>query len=198
MEYKRPCTGLLPTRRALVVPRRCPNCTAAVFERILDDVTFEGKLRTKLLGVLLLDPVAALIVYRLAHALYFAPAGRLLSVILMRTTAAIFGCDIHPRACLGPRSAFAHTVGIVIGRGIVAEGALVVYANVVLGGGRAGSWPTIDHGVAIYSGACVVGPAHLRTGAQVGANTYVDFDVAPGALVVNERSVVKSKTARSQ
>ncbi|WP_350226931.1 hypothetical protein [Demequina sediminis] len=31
----------------------------------------------------------------------------------------------------------------------------------------------------IYTGACVVGPAHVGDGARIGAGAFVDSDVAP-------------------
>lgn len=54
-----------------------------------------------------------------------------------------------------------------------------------------GPWigPTVGDDCLIGRGAVVLGPCEIGHGATVGANAFVDFDVAPGALIVAPRGV---------
>lgn len=131
----------------------------------------------------ILDPIACIALYRVAHRVYFSPL-RILSWPIRAMTSILFGNEIHPRACLGRRLSLAHTVGIVIGADVVAGNDLFLFAHVTIGQGRHASWPTIGERVKIWTGAVVSGPARLGEGAKVGANASVDFDVPPGRMAV--------------
>lgn len=76
--------------------------------------------------------------------------------------------------------------GQVVVDGLVEIGTGVVIGPFVTVGLRAGNFtgPVIEDGVHIGTGAKVIGPIRVGTGAQIGANAVVVDDVAPGATVV--------------
>jgi serine O-acetyltransferase len=94
------------------------------------------------------------------------------------------GAEIHPAAALGPGFAIIHSVGIVIGREVVAGANLVVYQGVTLGHtGTVEGQPRIGDNVRIGAGAQVLGPVTVGDGARIGANAVVLADVPPGEVV---------------
>jgi serine O-acetyltransferase len=76
--------------------------------------------------------------------------------------------------------------GQVVIDGLVRIGSGTVIAPWVTIGLRAGNiqGPTIDRDVHVGTGAKVIGPVRLGAGSQVGANSVVVSDVAPGATVM--------------
>lgn len=97
------------------------------------------------------------------------------------------GVEIHPAARIGPGFALVHSVGIVVGKDVVAGRDLVLFHGVTLGDGqgRSGSGqPVIGDRVRIGAGAKVLGPIRVGDGARIGANAVVLADVPAGATVV--------------
>lgn len=93
---------------------------------------------------------------------------------------AFAGVEVHPAATIGPGFALVHSVGIVVGRDVVAGRDLVLHQGVTLGnaGAKRGQ-PTLGDGVRIGAGAKVLGPVHVGDGARIGANALVLADVPP-------------------
>lgn len=132
--------------------------------------------------------VWALMFHRLAHWLY---RGELFFVArfvnhLSRMFTAI---DIHPGATIGQNFFIDHGF-TVIGETAEIGNDVTIYQNVTLGGtnpanGVAGKrHPTLLDGVIVGSGAQVLGPITVGSGARIGANSVVTKDVAEGATMV--------------
>jgi serine O-acetyltransferase len=95
------------------------------------------------------------------------------------------GAEIHPGATIGPGFAMKHSVGIVVGDGVVAGRDLVLYQGVTLGDSAAVSGqPRLGDRVLVGAGANVLGPVHIGDGARIGAGAIVLADVPAGGTVV--------------
>ena len=128
----------------------------------------------------------AIWMHRIVHFLwdkhFFFPA-RLLSHISRMLT----GIEIHPGAKLGKRVFIDHGSGVVIGETAEVGDDVLIYMGVVLGGTaleRVKRHPTVENDVVLGSGAIVLGPITIGSGAKVGAGSVVIRSVPPGATVV--------------
>jgi serine O-acetyltransferase len=130
--------------------------------------------------------VQALLAHRVAHALQLAGVP-----VLPRTIAylarAITGVEIHPAAVIGREFFIDHGAGVVVGETAVIGDRVTLYQGVTLGGTgfqRGKRHPTLRDNVTVGSGAKLLGPIDVGSGAKIGANTVVVEDVPPGATVV--------------
>ncbi len=106
--------------------------------------------------------------------------------LLRRTVRILFGACIGTRAEIGPGTELTFGgVGVVIHDTARIGRDVLVGPNVVIAG-RSGSRaaPTIEDGVRIGAGACVLGDITVGRGACIGANSVVVEDVPAGATVV--------------
>jgi serine O-acetyltransferase len=158
-------------------------CDVTVWEYVKEDMYAHGDLRRRLLGLLILDPILLVLIYRIAHGIYYSPL-RPLAWPLVALGRLVFASEIHPAACLGKRLGFAHTVGVVVGGGVRGESDLTLFANVTLGMGSRGAWPILGKHVTVYSGAVVVGPARVGDGCRIGANAFLNADAASNSTIV--------------
>jgi serine O-acetyltransferase len=130
--------------------------------------------------------VQALLAHRLAHAL--AEAGvPVLPRAIAYATRALTGVEIHPAAQIGREFFIDHGAGVVIGETTVIGDRVTLYQGVTLGGTgfqRGKRHPTLGDNITVGSGAKLLGPIDVGSGAKVGANTVVVEDVPPGATVV--------------
>jgi serine O-acetyltransferase len=102
------------------------------------------------------------------------------------------GIEIHPAATIGKNLFIDHGMGVVIGATAVIGDHVLLYQGVTLGGkgGNGGEGkntkrhPTISDYAIIGAGAQVLGNINIGTGAKVGANAVVTFDVPDNAVVV--------------
>jgi serine O-acetyltransferase len=130
--------------------------------------------------------VQALLAHRAAHALMRAGVPMLPRVIAYLTRA-VTGVEIHPAAVIGREFFIDHGAGVVIGETAVIGDRVTLYQGVTLGGTgfqRGKRHPTLGDNVTVGSGAKLLGPIAIGSGAKVGANTVVVEDVPPGATVV--------------
>jgi serine O-acetyltransferase len=89
------------------------------------------------------------------------------------------------RARIGPGFAFVHSVGIVVGRDVVAGRDLVLHRGVTLGNAsQTPGQPHLGDRVRIGAGAKIPGPVHVGDDARIGANAVVLADVPAGSSVV--------------
>ena len=117
--------------------------------------------------------------------LWRRPGGRLMAHWCKARAIRAAGVEVHPGAAIGPGFAFVHSVGIVVGKDVVAGRNLVVYQGVTIGdGGRGPGQAKIGDGVRIGAGAKVLGPVTIGDGARIGANAVVIADVPAGSTVV--------------
>jgi len=130
--------------------------------------------------------VQALLAHRLAHAL--AEAGVPVAPrAIAYATRALTGVEIHPAARIGREFFIDHGAGVVIGETAVIGDRVTLYQGVTLGGTgfqRGKRHPTLGDNITVGSGAKLLGPIDVGSGAKVGANTVVVEDVPPGATVV--------------
>lgn len=132
--------------------------------------------------------VWALAWHRVAHRLFTARLFFLARLVnhLSRMTTAI---DIHPGATIG-RHLFIDHGFTVIGETAEIGDNVTIYQCVTLGGtspdnGIAGKrHPTLCDNAIIGSGAQVLGPITVGSGARIGANAVVTRDVPEGAVMV--------------
>jgi serine O-acetyltransferase len=138
--------------------------------------------------VLLYPGVWALGLHRIAHWLF---RGELyfLARFVNHFSRMITAIDIHPGAIIG-RNFFIDHGFVVIGESAEVGDDVTIYQHVTLGGtnptdGTPGKrHPTIEDGVIIGSGAQVLGPIIVGTGARIGANAVVTKNVPAGATMV--------------
>ena len=161
---------------------------ASTFIAYLDSVKARDPAARSRWEILLYPGVLALGMHRIAHWLY---GGRLFFLARFVNHLARFltAIDIHPGARIGARFFIDHGF-TVIGETAEIEDDVTIYQNVTLGGtnpttGIGGKrHPTLRSGVVIGSGAQVLGPIEVGTGARVGANAVVTRDVLPSTTVV--------------
>lgn len=138
--------------------------------------------------VLLYPGVLALALHRVAHALYRSNLF-FLARLVNHFSRFLTAIDIHPGAQIG-RNFFIDHGFTVIGETVEIGDNVTIYQCVTLGGtspdnGVAGKrHPSLLDNVIIGSGAQVLGPITVGTGARVGANAVVTKDVVPGAVMV--------------
>ncbi|MFB3919135.1 MAG: serine O-acetyltransferase EpsC [Candidatus Velamenicoccus archaeovorus] len=151
----------------------------AVFDR-------DPAARSYLEVVLLYAGLQALVMHRIAHALYrmrvpFLP--RLLSQVSRFFT----GVEIHPAAQIGDGLFIDHGMGVVIGETSVVGKNVTLYQGVTLGGTgkeKGKRHPNIGDNVVIGTGAKVLGNITVGDNSYIGANAVVLKDVPPNATVV--------------
>ena len=139
------------------------------------------------LEVLLCYPgVHALVVHRLAHAIWrrglttlarwLSHAGRFLT-----------GIEIHPAARLGPGLFIDHGMGVVIGETAEVGENVTLLQGVTLGGTslrREKRHPTLGDNVVVGAGAAVLGAITVGDNSRIGAGSVVVRDVPPNSVVV--------------
>lgn len=128
----------------------------------------------------------ALIFYRLAHWCWGA-GFRVLGRFISHVAKILTGIEIHPGATIGRRFFIDHGTGVVIGETAIIGDDVTLYHGVTLGGTslhKGKRHPTLEDGVIVGSGAQVLGPITVATGARIGANAVVLTDVPPGVTMV--------------
>ena len=113
---------------------------------------------------------------------------RFLSLIVRWWT----GIEIHPGAEIGEGFFIDHGSGVVIGETSIIGKNVTLYQGVTLGGTGNEKCrkrhPTIGDNVFIGSGAKLLGPITVGSGARIGANSVVLKDVPEGATVTGLRA----------
>lgn len=126
--------------------------------------------------------------YRLAHFLW-RHDWRVLARFISHVGRMLTGIEIHPAAMIGKKLFIDHGMGVVIGETAVIGDNVLLYQNVTLGGkGGEGKHskrhPTLANHVIVGAGAQVLGNIKIGTGAKIGANAVVTFDVPDHAVAV--------------
>jgi serine O-acetyltransferase len=149
-------------------------------------ITDSRKPYTPLVKWLLTPAFKTMVLARLATRL--AKRGKLgkgLGRLVWRWNVASSACYISFDADIGDGLLLPHPTGIVIGDDVRIGEGVTIYQNVTLGRANAeqSSYPVIGDGVIIYAGAVIVGAVTVGAGAVVAANSVVNRDVPPGAVV---------------
>jgi serine O-acetyltransferase len=156
--------------------------------------------------VLLYPHLHALWLHRLARRAYLR--GHRLGARAIAQLARLItgGIDIHPGARIGRRFFIDHGTGVVIGETVQIGDDVMLYHLVTLG--SVGWWkdmqrpgskrhPTLEDGVVVGTGACVLGPVVVGRGSIIGANAMVLDDLPPNSRVPAHAVVCnKEVTAR--
>ena len=136
--------------------------------------------------ILLYPGLHALVVYRIAHALYQLQLfffARFLSQIARFFT----GIEIHPGAQIGRRFFIDHGLGVVIGETTIIGDDVLLYQGSTLGGTgiiKGKRHPTVGNNVVIGAGAKVLGNITIGDNSYIGANAVVIKDVPANSTVV--------------
>ncbi|MBX8936314.1 serine O-acetyltransferase [Enterococcus gilvus] len=104
-----------------------------------------------------------------------------------------YGISITNGAVISPEAVFPHPQNIVIGGGVQIDEGAVIYQGVTLGlrNGRESIpenknfdyYPKIRSHAVIYANAVIVGNIEIGKQSVVGANSFVNRDVPPDAVV---------------
>jgi serine O-acetyltransferase len=124
--------------------------------------------------------------YRLSNFI-FRKKIPLLIPILKWWTHVLYSCEISCQANIGKNFRMPHPLGIVIGPGSIIKDNVTIFQNVTLGGKGGGndlSFPIIESGVYIYSGAKILGSIKVGKNSIVGANSVVLKDVPSNSMAV--------------
>ena len=150
--------------------------------------------------VLLLYPgFHALMAYRVSHALhekehYFAARA------VSQAARCVTGIEIHPGATIGKGLVIDHGMGVVIGETAEIGDNCTLYQGVTLGGtgkdvGK--RHPTLGDNVLVGSGAKVLGPFKIGSGAKIASNAVVLEEIPENATAVGiPAKVVRRKGQR--
>jgi serine O-acetyltransferase len=158
------------------------------------DVIFEKDPAARnIFEVLTYQGLHAILLHRVAHALYrlHVPVlPRLISQIARIVTG---GIEIHPGARIGRRFFIDHGTGVVIGETAQIGDNVMLYHQVTLGAtgwwkhhddGRVKRHPTIEDNVTIGVGASILGPITIGHDSKIGAMALVVESLLPHSVVV--------------
>ncbi|CZR96980.1 MULTISPECIES: serine O-acetyltransferase EpsC [unclassified Clostridioides] len=161
-----------------------------MFKKINKDIEYIMKndpaARSKVEVFLLYPSVHAMIMHRMAHALYKKKmlfTARLISQISRFMT----GIEIHPGAKMGEGILIDHGMGVVIGETAEVGNRVTIYQGATLGGTGKDTGkrhPTVGDDVLIGAGTKILGPLNVGSNSKIGANSVVVKDVPNGATVV--------------
>ncbi|AXU64349.1 TPA: serine O-acetyltransferase [Clostridioides difficile] len=161
-----------------------------MFKKINKDIEYIMKndpaARSKIEVFLLYPSVHAMIMHRMAHALYKKKmlfTARLISQISRFMT----GIEIHPGAKMGEGILIDHGMSVVIGETAEVGNRVTIYQGATLGatGKDTGKrHPTVGDDVLIGAGTKILGPLNIGSNSKIGANSVVVKDVPNGATVV--------------
>ncbi len=170
--------------------RRTKRVARAVKEEInsdVDAVMSRDPAATSRAEVLLLySGVHAILLHRVAHALYTSEhhfGARAIS----QTARFLTGIEIHPGATIGKRLVIDHGTGVVIGETTEIGDDCTIYQGVTLGGtgkdlGK--RHPTLGNGVLVGAGAKVLGPVTLGDNVKVAAGAVVLDEIPENSTAV--------------
>ena len=152
---------------------------------------------TSRLSVLINYPgVHAIIVHRLAHALYQRRLN-FLARFISQVARFFTGIEIHPGAIIGKNLFIDHGMGVVIGETAEIGDNCVIYHQVTLGGtgkDKGKRHPTLGDNVMISTGAKVLGPIYIGSNSKIGANAVVLEDIPENSTAVGiPAKVVRTK-----
>ena len=142
--------------------------------------------RSSLEVVLLYSGFHAIALYRPAHFLY-RHKWFFLARLISQFARFLTGIEIHPGAKIGRGLFIDHGSGVVIGETAEIGDNCTLYQGVTLGGTgkeHGKRHPTLGDGVLCGSGAKVLGPLKVGSGAKIASGAVVLHDVPEGATAV--------------
>jgi len=173
---------------------------AAVFfrEEILSALQRDPAARSSLEVILTYSGFHAIIIHKMAHALYKAKLP-LLPRLISQIGRGITGIEIHPGAEIGKGLFIDHGMGVVIGETTIIGNNVTLFQGVTLGGTgkeRGKRHPTIGDNVVVGTGAKILGNIKIGDNVNVGANAVVIRGVPPNSTVVGVPGRVAKKEGK--
>ncbi len=153
----------------------------------------------KQLEVIFYPGVQAIIIYRIAHALYKIKIP-LIPRALSYFGRFLTGAEIHPAAKIGKNFFIDHATGVVIGETAEIGDNVMLYHGVTLGG--RGWWcdeksakrhPTIEDDVVIGVGATILGPVTIKKNSKIGAQSLIMDDIPEMSTVTCQKGKLMYK-----
>ena len=98
-----------------------------------------------------------------------------------------YGCEIAVNATISPAASFMHTVGVVIGEGVIIDQNVTIYSGVCLGRKdiqKDDDYPIIQEGSILCTDCSVLGKIVVARHTTVGAKSLVITDTHPGGTYV--------------
>lgn len=138
-------------------------------------------------SVVLSPGFLAVFLYRLSSAVYGKRLlGRIFSKAIWRLNVLLTGCHISAKCRIGPGLSLPHPVGIVIGDEVSIGNSVTIFQSVTIGTSKPGKldYPAVGDGVVIYCGTVVVGDIEIGSRALIGANSFVNTNVASDSVAV--------------
>ncbi|MGH2515080.1 MAG: serine O-acetyltransferase EpsC [Ktedonobacterales bacterium] len=178
---------------------RWPDAIDVIFEKdpaarnIFEALTYQG--------------LHALLVHRVAHALYLMRVPLLPRVISQIARVLTGGIEIHPGARIGKRFFIDHGTGVVIGETAEIGDNVMLYHQVTLGAtgwwkhrddGRVKRHPTVGDNVTIGVGASILGPIIIGHDSKIGAMALVLESLPPRSVVVAQPAMLLSQRGQGR
>ncbi len=161
-----------------------------VFQKIKDEIDLcagRGDLRAKLGTILFSREFQVLCLYRLTQVVKTKRGAALLLQPLKWLMGVVSGCEISPRALIGPGLRLPHPSNVIIGEGAIVGDGVTLYQGVTLGrragGDGESEYPTLGDGVTIYANSSVLGGITVGNGSVVGAHSLVMKSFPEGSKI---------------
>ncbi|SJN31744.1 Serine acetyltransferase [Microbacterium esteraromaticum] len=172
-----------------------------VIARIREDIKAarqrDPAARTALEVALLYPGLHAIWAHRVWHALWRRRL-RLPARAGSQITRWFTGIEIHPAAQIGRRFFIDHGMGVVIGATAEIGDDVMLYHGVTLGGRTRDAGkrhPTLSDGVAVGTGAKILGPITIGANSVVGANAVVTRDAPADSVLVGVPAKARPRDA---
>ena len=178
---------------------RWPDAIDVIFEKdpaarnILEALTYQG--------------LHAILIHRVAHALYLLRVPLLPRLISQIARVLTGGIEIHPGARIGRRFFIDHGTGVVIGETAEIGDNVMLYHQVTLGAtgwwkhrddGRVKRHPTIEDNVTIGVGASILGPITIGHDSKIGAMALVLESLPPHSVVVAQPAMLLTQRGKER
>jgi len=139
---------------------------------------------------------SALMVHRLAHALYLAKVP-LIPRMMSEWAHSRTGIDINPGASIGCPFFIDHGTGVVIGETAIIGNNVKIYQGVTLGAlavrkedAQNKRHPTIEDNVIIYAGSTILGGSTvIGHDSIIGGNTWITKSIPPFSVVYHKNQM---------
>ncbi len=161
-----------------------------IFEGIRKDIRGikerDPAARNSLEVLLLYSGLHAIMLHRPAHWLYTHKCF-FLARLISQLSRFFTGIEIHPGAKLGHGILIDHGMGVVIGETATVADNCTIYQGVTLGGTgkeKGKRHPDLEEGVMVGSGAKILGPLTIGTGAKIASGAVVLSSVPAGCTAV--------------